>query len=87
MVLFLIIYIYYRRITPTCGKLRLRYYVVAQQSGEFRPQFVGCLVFFHKLHESLVVGRSLRNLRLELSQTLLEIVHSEVVELMFGLLT
>ena len=87
MVLFLIIYIYYRRITPTCGKLRLSYDVVAQQSGKFRPQFVGCLVFLHKLHESIVVARCLRNLRLELSQTLLEIVHSEVVEQMFGLLT
>ena len=87
MVLFLIIYIYYRRITPTCGKLRLSYDVIAQQSGEFRPQFVGCLIFFHKLHESIVVARCLRNLRLELSQTLLKVIHSEVVEQMFGLLT
>lgn len=60
--------------------------IISQQSGELRAQFVRRLILFHQLLQSFGVVHRKRNITLQIAQTLLQIVHTEVVEQVLCLL-
>lgn len=62
------------------------YNIISQQPGELRAQFVCRLVFLHQLLQAFGVVHCERYVALQVAQTLLQIVHTEVVEQMLGLL-
>lgn len=62
------------------------YNITSQQPGELRAQFVRRLILFHQLLQSFGFVHRKRNIAFQVAQTLLKIVHTEVVEQVFGLL-